>query len=129
MKQIPAKYVVVVILAAVCLVIGIGIVYYRSLPTHPDSREYMAVMAAAKTYIEKREAAGLPVPPSVTVRELISSGAISKGDIPGFQGLEVTISLEKPAQTPLSATLMRVRFPDGKEIVALNDGSVQQLGR
>jgi hypothetical protein len=86
-------------------------------------------MAAANTYAEQCQAKGEPVPESVTLRELAAAGLVSDAALRSFEGLEVTVSLRGEEGTPWLGPLMRVRFPDGHEIAALNDGSVQQVSK
>jgi hypothetical protein len=66
------------------------------------------------------------LPASVSLRELVSGGYITTNDVRAFDGMEVTVSLTASDTDPHSI-LIRVRMPDGSQIAAMADGSVQQL--
>jgi hypothetical protein len=94
----------------------------------PDSRpvNLAKVLAASERYRAELETAGRPVPAMVSVAVLLDRGWLRAEDIPGFAGLDVEIALQ-PDQTRPQDLLMRARFPDGDELVALADGSVQRV--
>lgn len=127
MNRISVPRVVFITVAAFLLMAAAGLAYVRTHSLHPGTNEYQAVMAAAKAYGEQQEARGLPVPESITLQELAEEGLIPESVSRSFAGLEVTVSLRGEEGTPFLGPLMRVRFADGHEVVALNDGSVQQL--
>ena len=51
-------------------------------------------------------------------------GLLTSNAVAGFAGMKVTVTLGLDPQN-LRQVLMRARQPNGEEIVALNDGSVQ----
>jgi hypothetical protein len=123
MKRIWA----VVGIAAVLMVV-FGAFYVRTYSDHLGIREYGAVVKAAADYGQQLKTQGLAVPESVTLEELQKRGLLGPRDARGFEGLRVTISLKHDA-TRLEDALMSVTFPDGRELVALGDGSIQQRAK
>jgi hypothetical protein len=122
------KQVWVIVAVAAVMMIVCGVNYVRTHSPHPGMGEYRKVLAAASEYSHRLKAQGLAVPASVTLEELIKRGVLREGDVGGFDGLQVSISL-KPDETHPQDALMSVSFPDGREVVALEDGSIQQRGR
>jgi len=86
------------------------------------------IIAAAKAYADSLKTQGLPVPATVSLPDLISRKLLTEADVSGLAGLEVTVSLSVEEANP-QLVLARARLPDGREIVALADGSVQQLAK
>ena len=66
--------------------------------------------------------------PEVSLERLIAQGLLTSNDVSGFAGMKVSVTLGVDPQN-LRQVLMRARLPDGTEIAALNDGSVQQMRR
>jgi hypothetical protein len=129
MKAFCVRRVVVVAVCASALVVAAALLcapaYFSSHP-HPDAWEYAKVMAAAQQYRADLEAREQRVPDSVTLRELVERGLLRQDDARHFEGLQVSVSL-RTAPDRLREDLMRVRFPNGDECVAMGDGSVQQF--
>ncbi len=114
-------------LAVLTLLIVAGSMYYfvsssRDLG-HVDA---LKIFAAAKSYAAGLTTQGVPIPASVSLKVLIDRGLLSEADVSGFAGLEVSVSLSANESRP-QEVLVRARLPDGREIVALADGSVQQM--
>ena len=107
------------------MIVTASLVYFAYSSRHPDHVNSLKLITAAKAYAVALKGEGSPVPTSVSMKELITRGLLTEGDVPGFAGLEVTISLSVDEMHPQDV-LARVRFPDGHEMVALVDGSVQQ---
>jgi hypothetical protein len=63
---------------------------------------------------------------SVTLRDLVSGGYLSAADVRFLNGAEVTFYPTATNASP-EVTSIRVRMPDGAQIVAFADGSVGQL--
>jgi hypothetical protein len=114
-------------IAVLTLVIVAGsIFYFATSSRHPGHVDAEKLIAAAKTYADGLKAQGSPVPESVSLKDLITRGLLTEADVSGFAGMEVTVSLNVNETRP-QAVLARARLPDGQEIVALGDGSVQQV--
>lgn len=94
----------------------------------PDTRpvNLARVLTASERYRAELEAAGRPAPDTVSLGVLLERGWLRAEDIPGFAGLEVEVALQPDPARPQDV-LMRARFPDGDELVALADGSVQRV--
>jgi hypothetical protein len=68
------------------------------------------------------------LPATVSLRELTNQGYLHAREVAAFAGLETTIALLADESRP-HEVLMSARFPDGAELVALADGSVQTVRR
>ena len=111
--------------AVTLLFVGIAIVlliYVR----FPQSGKVDAqkISAAAQTYTRELKRQGRAIPESVNLKELIARGLLQTSDATGFAGSEVTVSLTANLNDP-NAVLMIARFPDGQELLAMGDGSIQ----
>ena len=82
------------------------------------------IYAAAQTYTRELKRQGRAIPESVNLKELIARGLLQTSDATGFAGSEVTVSLTANLNDP-NAVLMIARFPDGQELLAMGDGSIQ----
>jgi len=90
----------------------------------PD--RFARILFAASTYAAELKAQGLPVPASVSLKDLISRKLMTKAEAGAFAGLEVTVNLAVDESRP-GEVLVRAVMPDGRELLALTDGSVQQV--
>ena len=86
------------------------------------------IFAAGQKYAHDLRAHGLPVPTTVSLPDLLAKGLLTAADVSDFADKEVTVSLTADKMHP-AEILMRVRMQDGSQIVALADGSVQELPR
>jgi hypothetical protein len=68
------------------------------------------------------------LPSSISLQELITKGFLKHEDVSAFDGMEVTVYLTVD-DTTSQAVLMNARLSDGSQIVALADGSVQQVAK
>lgn len=69
------------------------------------------------------------MPESVALDVLIRRGFLNSNDVSAFEGMDVAVSIAGADETRPQSVLARARMADGTEIVALGDGSVQQLKR
>jgi uncharacterized protein YpmB len=111
------------VVAAVVICVALVSHWQRSQPTFKDAAK---LVAAAQAYSRDQAVRGQPLPASASLRELVSGGYITTNDVRAFDGMEVTISLTASDADPQSI-LIHVRMPDGSQIAAMADGSVQQL--
>jgi hypothetical protein len=118
------KRIGMIVAAVAVLMMVAGSIYVGDHSPHPAMSQYSKVLAAANAYSISLKNQGLWVPASVTLQELGMRGFLQPSDVAGFEGMQVTISLRPDESQPQDA-LMRVRLPDGQEVVALGDGSVQ----
>jgi Flp pilus assembly protein CpaB len=86
------------------------------------------LVSAVQSYSRGHISRGQPIPSSVTLRDLVSGGYIPAKDVRSFDGLDVAFYPTVSDSNP-QAVLVRVRMADGSQIVALADGSIQQLPR
>jgi hypothetical protein len=113
--------------AALLLTLAAGWFYLQITDTGPDMAAYGRVLKAAEAYRQDLAAKGDPIPPSVTLEQLLEHGSIQPREIRGFDGMAVIVSLARPEGQPPGEMLMRVRMPNGDEIAVLANGSVQTV--
>jgi hypothetical protein len=95
---------------------------------NPGTVNGLRIVTAAKKYTASLQAQGLPIPASVSLEELISRKLLTESDVSGFAGITVTVNLAtNESEARPQDVLIRARLPDGHDIVALADGSVQQI--
>jgi uncharacterized protein YpmB len=111
------------VVAAVVICVALVFHWQRSQPVFKDAPK---LAAAVQAFSRDRAARGQPLPVSVSLQELVSGGYIATNDVRAFDGMDVTISLNASDAYPQSI-LIHVRMPDGTQIAAMADGSVQQL--
>jgi hypothetical protein len=86
---------------------------------------FVRELHASSVALEQR---GQLPPASTQVSDLVRSGFISAESARGFQGATVTFSRTIDESRPQEA-LVRLQLRDGRTIVMLGDGSVQQIAR
>jgi len=102
-----------------------GSVIYLGSGSRSSGRvDSLKLLGAARSYANELKAQHLPVPETVSLRELIARKLVADADVSGFAGMEVTVSLTADERHP-QEVLIRARAADGHELVALADGSVQ----
>ncbi len=120
---------ILLVLGAVVLVASLAsYLYLHSGAAITGRADVPKILAAAQAYRKALEAERTLVPAFANVQDLVRLGFLRPADIRGFAGMEVTVSLATQLNGPTDV-LMRARLPDGTEMVALADGSVQQVKR
>jgi hypothetical protein len=84
------------------------------------------LIAAAQAFARDHQAGEQPLPPTVSLRELLESGYLEATEVRAFEGMEVEISLTADAEE-LQQILVSAQLPDGSKIALLGNGSVQQI--
>lgn len=107
-------------LALIVLIAG----FLAYLFLQPETVDAQNIFSAAQAYTRKLKAQGLPIPPTVTLKELMENKLLAPADVSGLKGATVTVSLTANVNDP-QAVLIRAVFPDGQEIVTLADGTVR----
>jgi hypothetical protein len=119
----PPRRVVYVVLAIIALVIGISLAvqsyYERKQPTFNAAK----LIPALQAYARDRVAQGQPLPPTVSLSDLVAKGYLSFDDVSVFRGADVEFYPGVDLKSPKSV-LARARMADGTEMVVLVDGSV-----
>ncbi len=110
------------------VIVAGGWIYFSSSSSQPGHVDGDKLLSAVKIYKGNLKRQGMDVPASVSLKELIARGLLTEADMSGFWGLDISVILSADEIRPQNV-LMRARFPDGHEIVALGDGSVQQVRR
>jgi hypothetical protein len=114
----------------IALAVAVGLMALASLIYLGTGRatggvDAVKILHAAQAYTRAIHSQGAQVPQSVDLQELIARGLLEPGDVRGFAGAEVTISLIANPRNPRDV-LLRMRLADGHELAALIDGSVIQ---
>jgi hypothetical protein len=89
-----------------------------------DFNDAPKLIAAMQAYGQNCVAERKPLPPSVSLQELVNAGYLTTADVRAFDGMDVTISLRA---THPQDELMRVRMRDGTVALLLADGSVSNM--
>jgi hypothetical protein len=125
----PARRMTIAITGALGILVAAGLVYLLVVSKDTDVRfNGAAIVAAARAYTKDLEVRRQPIPSSVTLDELVASHFLKSEDVAAFRGLKATVMLTSANRGP-KAELMRVRLPDGSQVVLLGDGSVQETPR
>jgi hypothetical protein len=119
----PMQRMAVAIGVAVAIMV-IGGIIYLLMPGEVSSAKIDGpkIIAAAGAYTRDLVAHKQPIPRTVSLNELLTRGYLKPGDVAAFQGLASDTSNPQ-------YVLMRVRMPDGSDVLLLGDGSVQQVAR
>ena len=123
--KIRRLIVIVGLLMAVAALVSVALVFhwqhcqtFKNLPK---------IVLAAQTFSRDKVAHGEPLPASVSIRDLLASKYISTEDLREFDGMDVTVYPTTNVTDLPHFILIRVRMPDGTQIVAMGDGSIQSL--
>jgi len=84
------------------------------------------LITAAHAFARDHQAGEQPLPPTVSLRELLEGGYLEATEVRAFEGMEVRISLTADAGG-LQQILVSAQLPDGSKIALMGDGSVQQI--
>ncbi len=118
---------IIAVLAALITVVG-TLVFVSNRPKDPGHLDVSKLFRAIQAYADTHPTNGLPLPATVSLDELIHRGLLQEADVSVFRGLDVQINLGADETRPADV-LAQARLPDGVEIVALADGSVQPRRR
>jgi hypothetical protein len=119
------KILIVTVVAATTIISGFFFVVSKSQKGHFNAEKLTAAIHAY-SLDAKEHNSNLPF--SISLQELIIKGFLKHEDVSAFDGMKVTVYLNVDEATP-QAVLMRAQLPDGNQIVALADGSVQQVAK
>jgi hypothetical protein len=89
---------------------------------------FQELVSVAQGYSRDHISRRQPIPPSLTLHDLVSGGYLPAKDVRAFDGLDVAFYPTAGGNNP-QAVLGRLRMADGTQMVALADGSIQQLPR
>jgi len=124
MKVRPFVFVIAAVIAlAVIAWAEINAQWWREQPLFEDAPR---IISAIQAYTQDLQAQQEPVPPAISLRELVDARYLSADDARGFDDMEVTISLARD-EVHAKQVLMRVRMRDGSETALMADGSIQAL--
>jgi hypothetical protein len=108
------------------VMVAAGLVYLLVVSKEPSARfNGAAIVAAARAYTQDLQVRKQPIPQSVSLDELVAGHFLKPEDVAVFRGAKATVMLTSEDHGP-KAELMRVRLPDGGEVVLLGDGSVRE---
>ncbi len=86
------------------------------------------LITAVQAFSRDRMDEALPIPETLTLRELIASGFLATNDAVAFEGMEVTFLMNADLSRPRE-TMIRVKMRDGSQLVLLANGEVQKVPR
>jgi len=115
-------FLAVAIAAAAAVSVALTNYWERRQPVFKNGPK---LMSAIRAFSQDTTARGQPLPPSVSLRELVDSGYLATGDVRAFEGMDVRVSFGANEETP-QALVMWARLPDGTIDALIADGSVQQ---
>lgn len=95
-------------------------------PRQEHFQDLPGLLSAIQAYSRDLATRGQPVPPNVSMSELVNRGYISSNSVRAFQGMDTRIWFTANPSVPESV-LISARLPDGSINAALTDGSVQQF--
>ena len=97
-----------------------------TLPDQPTLSGCPKLVAAIKSYSLDHTSHGQPLPASLTLQDLVNGGYIDTNDSIGLDGANTRFYPIAKERDP-KAILVQMRMSDGRQIVLLADGSIQQL--
>ena len=107
---------------------GVGVVvllwWVVNLWERPQSIDPHSIVLAVQKFCRERRNLDIPLPSTVTLRELVQQGYLNPKAIRGFGEMEVTISLRAGDATNSNAVLIEATLPDGTRLNAASDGNV-----
>jgi hypothetical protein len=83
------------------------------------------ITAAIHAYSSELKSENQPLPPTISLQELIAKGFLKHEDVAAFDGWNVTVSTTDEADP--QAILMTAQSSDGHKIIVVADGSVQSV--
>ena len=83
---------------------------------------------ALQSFSRDQTAGGWPLPPEISLQELLRGGYLTTNDVGGLAGMEVTFNTKADEGAP-QTILARARTPDGQFIYVLSDGSAQAVSQ
>ena len=115
----------VVAVLTLCLVVGSKL-YFSSPNNTMGNVNATRILEAAESYSNELKSKGAPVPPTVSLKELLDQGLLAEKDLGMLADTEVTVSLSADWGRPQDI-IIKAYLPDSQKIVALADGSVHQI--
>jgi hypothetical protein len=117
-----------IVIAVIAGAIALACIVYFFYPNRPSgSLNAARILAARQVYVANLKAKRVPVPPTVSVQELINRQLLTPSDVSGFTARDVTVSLASENRWSPDTVLIRARLADGSQVVLLGNGSIQQL--
>jgi hypothetical protein len=120
------RILVIGVLLAVVVVLGSVALVFHWQHSEQTFNVLPKLALAEQHFVRDLASRGQPLPTSVTLQDLVTSGYISTDEVRPLEGADVTF-YPRAIDTSPQTILIRVRMSDGSEIVALADGSVEQV--
>ncbi len=105
--------------------VGVAVTTYWQL-NQTVSYDAAKLISAMHVFGRDLSQRGLPLPATVSLRELVEAGYIGANDVRVFEGVEVTIALTAD-ESRSQDCLIRMKMADGSVCALLVDGSVHTL--
>jgi hypothetical protein len=119
------KILIFIGVAAIAIISGFFFIVSKPQKGHFNAGK---ITTAIHAYCRDAKECNNNLPSSISLQELITKRFLKHEDVSAFDGMEVTVYLTVDDTTP-QAVLMNARLSDGSQIVALADGSVQQVAK
>lgn len=115
----------------VFLILALGVGVWYALLSHWQKEpspfeDAPRLVRAVQAYARDHAANGVPVPPQISLQELVNTRYLKPEEVQAFDGMEVTISLARD-EIQSKQVLMRVRLKDGTVTALMVDGTVQTV--
>lgn len=115
-----------VALAVLAAVAGLTVALLAPAFRDAPAADAVWLMTAIQNHAGELQARGQPVPPAVTLEDLIAAGHLTRADAQAFQGARVIFHTGVTETMP-QQVLCEAHLPDGTIHTVLGDGCVQQM--
>ncbi len=105
----------------VLLVLGWFAYWEHKQPVFQNASQ---LMAALRAFTRDQQALGRPLPPTISLRELVAKGYVTRDDVSAFEGIEVTFFTHVDETQP-QLIVAAARMPDAQLTCLMADGNVQ----
>ena len=125
MSMKTKKILIFAVVTVVAIICGFSFIVSKPQKGHFAAGK---ITTAIHAYCSDAKEHNNSLPSSISMQELITKGFLKREDVSAFDGMEVTVYLSVNDTAP-NAILMRAQLTDGSQIVALADGSVQEVAK
>jgi hypothetical protein len=114
--------------AVIALAVILGCCLFVILKPQSGHLDAAKITAAIHDYSSKMKSENQPLPPTISLQELIAKGFLKHEDVSAFDGWSVTVSLTADDAYPQSI-LMTATSSKGERMLVMADGSIQQVAK
>jgi hypothetical protein len=113
---------------AIALAVIVGCYFFVIAKPRSGHLDAGKITAAIHAYSSKMKSENQPLPPTISLKELIAKDFLKHEDVSAFDGWNVTVSLTADEAYPQSI-LMTATSSKGDKMLVMADGSVQQIAK